>query len=67
MEPFPESDVTEIEIGPDGRLFLFGASREVLEVLSLTGLAPQAAGRRLAAGEGPNARTVSVHTSPEKS
>jgi hypothetical protein len=67
METFPESDVTEIEIGPDGRVFLFGASREVFEVLSQTGLAPQAAGRRLAAGEAPAARTVSVHMSPEKS
>ncbi len=34
MEAFPESDVTDIEIAPDGRLFIFGASREVLELLA---------------------------------
>jgi hypothetical protein len=34
-----ESAVTEIEIAADGRLFLFGASREVLELLVDVGLA----------------------------
>jgi hypothetical protein len=28
-----ESSLTEIEIMPDGRIFLFGASRKVLEVV----------------------------------
>ena len=28
-----ETNLTEIELLPDGRIFLFGASREVLEVL----------------------------------
>jgi hypothetical protein len=49
MEPLLECDVTDIEIGPDGRLFLFGASRELLELLAQSGIAPEAAGRRLAA------------------
>jgi hypothetical protein len=33
-----ESSVTDIEIAPDGRLFLFGASRELLELLLDVGL-----------------------------
>ena len=28
-----ESSLTEIEIMPDGRIFLFGASRKVLEIV----------------------------------
>jgi hypothetical protein len=47
METFPESDVTDIEIAPDGRLYLFGASREVIEILADIGVAE--ARRRLAA------------------
>lgn len=47
METFPESDVTDIEIAPDGRLYLFGASRELIEVLADIGVAE--ARRRLAA------------------
>ncbi len=38
-----DSAVTEIEIAPDGRLFLFGASREVLQLLLDVGLARQKA------------------------
>jgi hypothetical protein len=29
-----ESNVTDIELMPDGRIFVFGTSRQVLEVLS---------------------------------
>ncbi len=36
--PFEEeAQVTEIEISPDGRLFLFGASTEVLKLLQACG------------------------------
>jgi hypothetical protein len=47
METFPESDVTDIELSPDGRLYIFGASREVIEILAEIGVAD--AQRRLAA------------------
>ena len=29
-----ETSVTDLEIGPDGRVYIFGASRQVLEILS---------------------------------
>ena len=28
-----ETNLTELEIGPDGRVYVFGASREVLQIL----------------------------------
>ena len=34
MEREDETSLSEITIAPDGRVFLFGASREVLEALS---------------------------------
>ncbi len=38
MKPSDETAITEITIGPDGRIFVFGLSREVLGVLA--GLCP---------------------------
>lgn len=32
---FSETNVTDIELMPDGRIYVFGTSREVLEVLNL--------------------------------
>ncbi|MBL8851317.1 MAG: hypothetical protein JNG89_16665 [Planctomycetaceae bacterium] len=37
MQPFIESDVTELEIAPDGRVFIFGASRQVMSILAELG------------------------------
>jgi len=31
--PSDESNLTELEIGPDGRIYVFGASSEILELL----------------------------------
>lgn len=50
MGPFIESNVTDIEIAPDGRLFVFGASREVIELLARIGFGGQQARRRFEAG-----------------
>ena len=33
MEPIDETAMTEIMIHPDGRIFVFGLSREVAEIL----------------------------------
>jgi hypothetical protein len=33
MTSADESNITELEIGPDGRIYIFGASLQVLEVL----------------------------------
>ncbi|MBM3966120.1 MAG: hypothetical protein FJ308_13805 [Planctomycetes bacterium] len=35
MDAEEETSVTELEIMPDGRIFVFGASGQVLEILSL--------------------------------
>ena len=49
MQPFIESDVTELEIAPDGRVFIFGASKEVMSILAELGC--RDAQRRAAAGQ----------------
>ncbi len=33
-----EINLTELEIGPDGRIYIFGASGEILELLNKIGL-----------------------------
>jgi hypothetical protein len=42
-----ETAVTDITIGPDGRLYIFGASTPVLEALEAAGLADEKLRRRL--------------------
>jgi len=37
VQPLIESDVTELEIAPDGRVFIFGASKEVMSILAELG------------------------------
>jgi hypothetical protein len=34
MEAYEEEAVTDLEILPDGRIFVFGASKQVLEILN---------------------------------
>ncbi len=47
MKSVDETNLTEIELMPDGRIFLFGASRQILEILSDLGLDDQALRSRL--------------------
>lgn len=42
-----ETSITELTIGPDGRLFLFGASAPVLEAIEATGMGGEALRRRI--------------------
>jgi hypothetical protein len=49
MDALLEANVTDIEIGPDGRLFIFGASRQLLELLEASGVASLETRRRLMA------------------
>ena len=37
MQADEETSITDIEIGADGRIYVFGASREVLEMLKEIG------------------------------
>jgi hypothetical protein len=34
MEASEEESITELEIMPDGRIFIFGASRQILDILN---------------------------------
>lgn len=49
MGPFIESDITDIEIAADGRVFIFGASREVMDLLAEIGIGRNDARRRMEA------------------
>jgi hypothetical protein len=46
----PETSVSEIEIAPDGRLFLFGASLPLLQFLEQAGLGDEPLHARLQCG-----------------
>ena len=49
LEPPDQPDgTTEIDVAPDGRVYLFGASAAVLEALAAAGIADDAISRRLA-------------------
>lgn len=48
MNAGDESMVSDIQIGVDGRVHLFGASREILEVLAVIGVRGDAVRQRLA-------------------
>lgn len=52
-----ETAVTEVRIGPDGRIFVFGASQRVLEVLDAADLGDDGLRRRLAALRGDDTDT----------
>ena len=45
--PQDETAITDITIGPDGRVYIFGASMPVLEVLEAAGLGGTILRRRL--------------------
>ena len=47
LNPNDESSMTEISILPDGRVYLFGASREVLELLHAIPLGDPALAERI--------------------
>lgn len=49
MQADDETSITDIEIGPDGRIYIFGASREILELLQDLGFADEHLRVRLAA------------------
>ncbi len=49
MQAGEETSVTEIEIGSDGRIYIFGASREVLELMRDIGFEDEHLRTRLAA------------------
>jgi hypothetical protein len=42
-----ESNLTELEIGPDGRVYVFGASSEILELLDKVRFGDNGLGDRL--------------------
>lgn len=49
MDAFDESTDAEIEIGSDGRVRIFGASREILEALAAIGVRGSGVAARLRA------------------
>jgi hypothetical protein len=60
-----ESSLTEISILPDGRVYLFGASRQVLEVLNAVPLGDPTLAERvriLRETEGPSSLSESLKT-----
>ncbi|WP_437193909.1 hypothetical protein [Planctomicrobium sp. SH527] len=48
-----DSDCTDIEIAPDGRIFLFGASTQAMELLEACGLHDPASRTRMGSPELP--------------
>lgn len=58
MQADDESTTSEIEIGTDGRVRVFGASREILESLLRIGVSGEGVAARLAHAAGP---TATVH------
>lgn len=60
----PETAISEIEIAPDGRLFLFGASVQLLETLQQAGLGDAALQKRLAQAGPP--RSVAAASPPQR-
>ncbi len=48
-----ETSVTDIEISPDGRIFLFGVSPQVLQILYDCGLTDQSLKNRLDSSNSP--------------
>ncbi len=58
MQSEDETKITEIELTPDGRIFVFGASREVLSLLDDLGLGDEALRSRLLCVETSSAQAV---------
>ncbi|HID75261.1 MAG TPA: hypothetical protein EYP56_04610 [Planctomycetaceae bacterium] len=69
MESGRETAVTEITITPDGRVFLFGTSRQVIDVLSGLSFRDPAWEERLAAvrrlGDEPNLVSAAAASQPQ--
>lgn len=60
MQADEETSMTDIEIGADGRIYIFGASREVLELLRDLGFEDEHLRTRLEAMAASETKTMIV-------
>ena len=63
-EPIDETNVTELEIGTDGRIYVFGASPEVLQILEQLQLTRDSLRPRLTSADEHQPQSCAVREAP---